>query len=142
MLSNYDMFMQMIPVLRDAIVNELDGMCNYAIARKLMTFPEKAAIMAGDNKYSKASCLLEHFASRIKVNPPVLEVFKEMLKKHGAAEVLQKMGRCFGCIVGQYHAYIVDMYFFFSKQLLGGPQACEISAYHPILLIDEIHRRL
>ena len=84
----------MLPVMRNSIAGSVDGLCLDAIARNLMTFPERAGILEGGNKFKQASQFLEHFALRIEVLPEVLFQFMDMLTKLGTCDgVLQKLSK-------------------------------------------------
>lgn len=83
-------------------MGSLNDMCDKTIKERLMTYSEKAGIMAGDKNFEKASRFLEHFALKMDGPSSALQVFKKMLKELGtldAAEVLKKMGRCLWCIL-------------------------------------------
>ena len=91
---HFDVFTQMLPVMRNSIAGSVDGLCLDAIARKLMTFPEQAGILEGDNKFKHASRFLEHFALKIEVSSQVLFQFMDMLTELGTCDgVLQKLSK-------------------------------------------------
>ena len=81
-------FNKMLPTTRNAIAGSVDALCSDAIARKLMTHEEKAGILEGGNKFTHASRLLEHFALKIDVEPPVLFQFTSMLEQLGTCQQL------------------------------------------------------
>ena len=92
--SHFDVFNQMLPVMRNSIAGSVDGLCLDAIARRLMTFPEKAGILEGGNKFKHASRFLEHFALKIEVSSQVLFQFMDMLTELGTCDgVLQKLSK-------------------------------------------------
>ena len=92
--SHLDVFNQMLPVMRNSMAGSVDGLCMDAIARNLMTFPERAGILEGGNKFKQASQFLEHFALKIEVSPEVLFQFMDMLTKLGTCDgVLQKLSK-------------------------------------------------
>ena len=78
-----DTFNQMLPTMRISVAASVDALCLDAIARKLMTFPEKADILEGGNIFKHASRFLEHFSLKIQVSPEVLSQFRDMLTKLG-----------------------------------------------------------
>ena len=94
--SHLKVFNQMLPTMRNAIAGSMDGLCLDAIARMLMTHPEKAGILEGGTKFSHASRFLEHFALKIEVEPPVLFQFTSMLKQLGTCDgVVQEVGKLY-----------------------------------------------
>ena len=94
--SHLDTFNRMLPVMRNSIAGSVDGLCMDAIARNLMTFPERAGILEGGNKFKQASQFLEHFALKIEVSPEVLIQFMDMLTDlgtcNGVVQELSKLG--------------------------------------------------
>ena len=84
----------MVPAMRNSIAGSVDGLCLDAIARNLMTFPERAGILEGGNKFKQASQFLEHFALKIEVSPEVLILFMDILTKLGTCDgVVQKLSK-------------------------------------------------
>ena len=93
-VSHLDVFNQMLPVVRKSIAGSVDGLCMDAIAMNLMTFPERAGILEGGNKFIQASQFLEHFALKIEVSPEVLFQFMDMLTKLGTCDgVVQEISK-------------------------------------------------
>ena len=95
--AHLEAFNGMLPTMKKSIVGSVDDLCLDAIARKLMTHPEKAGILEGDNKFPHASRFLEHFALKIEVEPPVLFQFTSMLKQLGTCDgsgLVKKLGGC------------------------------------------------
>lgn len=93
--SSYrDTFNQLLPTMRNSLAGSVDDLCMAAIGRRLMTFPERAAILQGDNKFEQASKLLEHFGMKIQVSPEVFPQFVDILTTLGTCdELVQKLSK-------------------------------------------------
>ena len=84
----------MLPVMVNSIVGSVDGLCIDAIARNLMTFPERSGILESGHKFKQSSQFLEHFALKIEVSPEVVFQFMDMLTELGTCDgVVQKLSK-------------------------------------------------
>lgn len=87
--------------MRNSIAGSVDDLCMDAIARKLMTFAERADILEGENKFKQASKFLEHFDMRIEASPEDFHQLMDMLTTLGTCdELVQKLGKLRFLVVG------------------------------------------
>ena len=81
--SYLEAFNEVRPDMKKSIVGSVDGLCDKAIAKDLMTDEEKAGIFVDNDTYKQASRFLDCLAPKIEVDPPVLALLMNMLSGLG-----------------------------------------------------------
>ena len=83
--------------MKKSIVGSVDGLCDKAIAKKLMTHAEKAGILVDSDTYKQASRFLDSLAPKIEVDPQVLALLMNMLSELGLAtcdQIVLRISKC------------------------------------------------
>ena len=96
--SYLDAFNKVLPDMKNSIVSSVDGLCDKAISKNLLTLAEKSAIFVDNDKHRQASRFLDNLALKIAVDPPVLALLMNMLSELGLRtcnQIVLGIGKCY-----------------------------------------------
>ena len=88
--------------MKKSIVGSVDGLCDEAIAKKLLTRAEKAQIFVDNNTYRQASRFLDNLALKIEVEPVDLALLMNMLSGLGLRtcdQIVLRISECGGWVL-------------------------------------------